>query len=97
MVQESKMWHRRSAAQKAQDVRHLATHYWSRMIATAGGWFCWDFSFYGNRVFQTAFISILTGGSASLEARDLMIVTVPQTYVLTVHHAPFIAAHQLWP
>jgi hypothetical protein len=87
------MWHRRSAAQKAQDVRHLATHYWSRMIATAGGWFCWDFSFYGNRVFQTAFISILTGGSASLKARNFWLILRCRP-ILDGKPCP-IAAHQL--
>ena len=59
------MWTRRTAQQKAGDVRYLATHYWSRIVATAGGWFFWDFSFYGNRVFQTTFVNILSGGSAS--------------------------------
>ncbi len=59
------MWHRRSGAEKAKDVAHLATYYWSRLIATAGCWFFWDFGFYGNKVFQSQFVSILTGGSAS--------------------------------
>ena len=59
------MWTRRTAKQKAGDVRYLATYYWHRLVATAGGWFFWDFSFYGNRVFQTTFVSILSGGSAS--------------------------------
>ena len=61
------MWHRRSGAEKAKDIAHLATYYWSRLIATAGCWFFWDFGFYGNKVFQSQFVSILTGGSASLE------------------------------
>ena len=58
------MWHRRSSAEKAKDVAHLTTYYWSRLIATAGCWFFWDFGFYGNKVFQSQFVSILTGGSA---------------------------------
>ena len=61
------MWHRRSGAEKAKDVAHLATYYWSRLIATAGCWFFWDFGFYGNKVFQSQFVSILTGGSASAD------------------------------
>ena len=59
------MWHRRTGAQKAKDIAHLTTYYWSRLIATAGCWFFWDFGFYGNKVFQSQFVSILTGGSAS--------------------------------
>ncbi len=59
------MWHRRSGAEKAKDVAHLATYYWSRLIATCGCWFFWDFGFYGNKVFQSQFVKIITGGSAS--------------------------------
>ena len=64
------MWRRRSAEEKAKDIAHLATYYWSRLIATAGCWFFWDFGFYGNKVFQSQFVSILQGGSASPEACD---------------------------
>ena len=58
------MWHRRTGAEKAKDVAHLATYYWSRLIATCGCWFFWDFGFYGNKVFQSQFVKIITGGSA---------------------------------
>ncbi len=58
------MWHRRSAEEKAKDLAHLATYYWSRLIATAGCWFFWDFGFYGNKVFQSQFVAIIQGGSA---------------------------------
>ena len=34
----------------------LWTFYWHRMIGTAGGWFCNDFMFYGNKIFQGDFI-----------------------------------------
>ena len=33
-------------------------------MATAGGWFLWDFSFYGNKVFQSTFIAILSPGAS---------------------------------
>ena len=37
-----------------------------RLLATAGAWFLWDFSFYGNKVFQSTFIGVLspTGAGA---------------------------------
>ena len=35
-----------------------------RLLATAGCWFLWDFSFYGNKVFQSAFIKILSPSGA---------------------------------
>ena len=31
-----------------------------RLLATAGCWFLWDFSFYGNKIFQSTFIKILS-------------------------------------
>ncbi len=36
------------------------------MLATAGSWFLWDFSFYGNKVFQSTFIQILSPGASLL-------------------------------
>jgi hypothetical protein len=35
-------------------------------MATAGSWFLWDFSFYGNKVFQSTFIQILSPGASLL-------------------------------
>ena len=35
-----------------------------RLLATAGAWFLWDFSFYGNKVFQSTFISVLSPSGA---------------------------------
>ncbi|KAF8308788.1 MFS general substrate transporter, partial [Clavulina sp. PMI_390] len=39
-------------------------HYWPRLMATAGGWFCNDFFFYGNKIFQGQFIAIIAPGSS---------------------------------
>ena len=33
-----------------------------RVLATAGGWFCNDVFFYGNKLFQSEFISVINGG-----------------------------------
>ena len=32
-------------------------YFWHRLIGTAGGWFCNDFFFYGNKIFQGAFLA----------------------------------------
>jgi MFS family permease len=37
----------------------VMTHYWHRLLGTAGGWFCNDFFFYGNKIFQGVFIKII--------------------------------------
>lgn len=42
----------------------LVSRYWHRLVATCGGWFLWDFSFYGNKVFQSTFIAILSPGAS---------------------------------
>ena len=60
------MWFRRPGAEKLQDVKYLSKFYWSRLLSTAGCWFFWDFGFYGNKIFQSEFISVLTGGCAFL-------------------------------
>lgn len=39
-----------------------------RLMATAGCWFLWDFSFYGNKVFQSTFIKILSPAGAGQSA-----------------------------
>lgn len=41
-------------------------HGMCRLLATAGSWFLWDFSFYGNKVFQSTFIQILSPGASLL-------------------------------
>lgn len=38
-------------------------HYWHRLAATAGGWFCADFFFYGSKIFSGVFISIIKPGA----------------------------------
>lgn len=37
-----------------------------RLIATAGGWFANDVFFYGNKLFQSEFISVIIGPTSSV-------------------------------
>ena len=51
------------------DVKSLGltfTYFGSRILATAGTWFCNDVFFYGNKLFQSQFISILSPGNTSI-------------------------------
>ena len=44
------------------DVKSLQlalTHYWHRLLGTAGSWFCNDFFFYGSKIFSSVFIKII--------------------------------------
>ena len=48
-------------------VRLLFTHFWHRLLGTAGIWFCNNWYFYGNGVFRSTFVSILVGSEASVQ------------------------------
>lgn len=51
------------------DVKSLklaTSHYWHRIVGTALVWFANDTVFYGAKIFSGVFISIITGGSATL-------------------------------
>lgn len=64
-LRESAVWVKRTGANsRAADMGLLFKWYWHRLVATAGGWFLWDFSFYGNKVFQSTFIAILSPGAS---------------------------------
>jgi MFS family permease len=63
-LRESAVWVKRKDSDRGADTALLFKHYWHRLFATCGGWFLWDFSFYGNKVFQSTFIGILSPGAS---------------------------------
>lgn len=46
----------------------VMTHYWHRLVGTAGTWFCNDFFFYGNKIFQSVFIRVIDPNSTVMGA-----------------------------
>lgn len=40
--------------------------YWHRLVGSAFGWLVWDITFYGNKLFQSQFISVIIGKDASV-------------------------------
>ena len=51
-----------AAPVRAYDKKSLqltTSFFWHRLIGTAGGWFCNDFFFYGNKIFSGVFIKII--------------------------------------
>lgn len=42
------------------------TYFGSRVLATAGTWFCNDVFFYGNKLFQSQFIAVLSPGGSTI-------------------------------
>ncbi|KAK4695500.1 hypothetical protein P7C71_g2260, partial [Lecanoromycetidae sp. Uapishka_2] len=63
-----------AAAKKKQKVTGYDTeslkltfsYFGPRMLATAGGWYCNDIFFYGNKLFQSEFITVITNDSKSI-------------------------------
>lgn len=49
-----------------QSLKLTCNHFGGRLIATAGAWFCNDVFFYGNKLFQSQFIKVLSPNSHSV-------------------------------
>ena len=49
-----------------QSLKLTFTYFGPRMLATAGGWFANDIFFYGNKLFQSTFIDVITHKSTSI-------------------------------
>ena len=49
-----------------QSLKLTFTYFGPRMIATAGAWYANDIFFYGNKLFQANFISVITHSSTSI-------------------------------
>jgi MFS family permease len=63
-LRESSVWAANRDVDRSGNSARLFIHYWPRLLATAGSWFLWDFSFYGNKVFQSQFIAIISPGAS---------------------------------
>jgi hypothetical protein len=60
---------KRKAKVTGYDVQSLKltfTFFGSRIIATAGTWFCNDIFFYGNKLFQSKFIDAISGNTSNI-------------------------------
>ncbi|KAI1780069.1 MFS general substrate transporter [Hypoxylon cercidicola] len=49
-----------------QSMKMVVNNFGGRLLATAGGWFCNDVFFYGNKLFQSQFINVITGNQGTL-------------------------------
>ena len=59
---------KKKASVTGYDVHSLRTacaHFGGRMVATAGTWFCNDVFFYGNKLFQSQFIAVISSNPES--------------------------------
>ncbi|EKD19010.1 uncharacterized protein L3040_006504 [Drepanopeziza brunnea f. sp. 'multigermtubi'] len=48
-----------------QSLKLTLKYFWPRLVATAGAWFCNDVFFYGNKLFQSQFIKVISPSSAA--------------------------------
>ena len=49
-----------------KSLKMVGTHFGGRLIATSIGWFCNDVFFYGNKLFQSQFIKVISPNSKSV-------------------------------
>ncbi|KAK3392933.1 major facilitator superfamily domain-containing protein [Podospora didyma] len=49
-----------------ESLKMTGHHFGGRLIAAAGGWFCNDVFFYGNKLFQAQFIAVISNHSSSV-------------------------------
>ncbi|KAI6093884.1 MFS general substrate transporter [Hypoxylon rubiginosum] len=49
-----------------QSMKMVINNFGGRLLATAGGWFCNDVFFYGNKLFQSQFINVVTGNKGTV-------------------------------
>lgn len=49
-----------------QSLSLVCTHFGGRLFASAFGWFANDFAFYGNKLFQSSFIKVITPNNKSV-------------------------------
>ncbi|KAL4516108.1 hypothetical protein Ndes2526B_g00816 [Nannochloris sp. 'desiccata'] len=75
-LEESKVWEaERKTADKELEIEGEADHksklysvifkrYWSRLLITCGAWILNDLAFYGNKLFQSTFIEVISPGAS---------------------------------
>ena len=67
--------------------------YWHRLLTTCGGWFLWDFSFYGNKIFQSTFIGILSPGASLFTSLLWTLLNSGRSLLLLNSHGEMTFVH----
>lgn len=71
-------------------LKYCITHFGSRLLATAGTWFCNDVFFYGNKLFQGQFIKVISN-----DPDNLMVTWTWSLVNITVSLAGYYLASML--
>ena len=78
-----------------KSLKLVMSHYWHRLLGTAGCWFCNDFFFYGNKIFQSVFIKILDPNSTVVGGWNWNLLNVGCSLV-GYHMAAILVDHKLY-
>ena len=81
-----------------QALKMTFTYFGPRLIATAGGWYCNDVFFYGNKLFQSEFIKTIAPGNNSVMVTWLynlinVAVSLVGYYMACKLHSPLLGEH----
>ena len=79
-----------------QSLKLVFKHFTPRMIATAGGWFANDVFFYGNKLFQSNFISVISPHSTSLMTNWLWNLVNIAVALAGYYSAAFLVDNKLY-
>lgn len=71
-LKESKVWQENKEKREREETKSpsrglVYKHFWHRILGAGGSWFVWDIVFYGNKLFQGQFISVIAGEDATLK------------------------------
>jgi hypothetical protein len=73
----------------------LNSHYWGRLVATAGAWFANDVFFYGTKVFSSTFIGIIHPGASLVVTWEYNLINLAVSLV-GYYLAFFFIDHKLY-
>lgn len=79
-----------------QSLKLTFTYFGPRLIATAGAWYCNDVFFYGNKLFQSQFIKVLTPGNKSVVTGWLWTMLNTGVALVGYYMASFLIDNKLY-
>ncbi|KAL8292453.1 hypothetical protein RQP46_001065 [Phenoliferia psychrophenolica] len=65
----------------SQSLNLVFGHYWHRLLATSGAWFCSDFFFYGGKIFAGVFIGIIKPGASLFTTWEFNLINIAVSLV----------------
>lgn len=79
-----------------KSLKHTFHHFGGRILATAGTWFCNDVFFYGNKLFQGQFISVISSNPDSVMTKWLWNLINISVSLIGYYLASLLIDHKLY-